>query len=111
GRGSALVEMTCDDPELACDATNLIVRVGTVLAEAIAGTTREGDDAFTPEGTGLRTGRLRKLVGKERLEGLAGVKVALHKRIPIGAGLGGGSSDGARAMLGMDRVWEARLGR
>src|SRR5689334_19875549 len=39
---SPLVQLTCDDPALACDATNLIVRVGTILAEAITGATREG---------------------------------------------------------------------
>src|SRR5438477_4450264 len=62
GKGSPLVQMTCDDPTLACDATNLIVRVGTVLAEAIGGTTREGDDA-------RKSGMLT--AGKERSEGLA----------------------------------------
>ena len=40
-----------------------------------------------------------------------GADIAVTKRIPLGGGLGGGSSDAASVLLGLNRLWETRLSR
>ncbi len=69
--------LTCDDPALPCDATNLVVRAADALR-------RSAD---------------------ENGKALSKIRAQLQKRIPAGGGLGGGSSDAARTLLGLNRMW------
>ncbi|MCP9929497.1 4-(cytidine 5'-diphospho)-2-C-methyl-D-erythritol kinase [Cyanobium sp. AMD-g] len=68
------------------------------------------DNADLPtDGTNLivkAAERLRSRVGLPEL----GVEITLDKRIPIGAGLAGGSSDGAATLVGLDALWGLGLG-
>lgn len=40
-----------------------------------------------------------------------GAHIAVHKRIPMGGGLGGGSSDAATVLLALNRLWRCGLNR
>ena len=79
----APVVLECDMPGLPCDERNLVVRIALAWR-----------DALTHE---------RRLPDAH----LRGLQISLRKRIPMGAGLGGGSSDAARTLLGLNRLWKS----
>jgi 4-diphosphocytidyl-2-C-methyl-D-erythritol kinase len=62
---------------------------------------------FGEENLCLRAARLLQAHARTH----AGAELRLQKRIPVGAGMGGGSSDAATVLLVLNRVWNAGLGR
>ncbi len=73
-------ELTCDDPGVPLDGRNLVTRAAERLWAALG---RSGEPG--------------------------GVAIHLMKHIPMQAGLGGGSSDAASALVALARVWRARM--
>jgi 4-diphosphocytidyl-2-C-methyl-D-erythritol kinase len=66
------------------------------------------DDSSVPGGEENLVVRAARLFQKATKVG-AGVEIALEKKIPHGAGLGGGSSDAAAALVGLNELFETRL--
>jgi 4-diphosphocytidyl-2-C-methyl-D-erythritol kinase len=68
------------------------------------------DDSSLPNGEENLVVQAARLFQKTAKVG-GGIKIALEKRIPHGAGLGGGSSDAATTLLGLNKLFETGLDR
>jgi 4-diphosphocytidyl-2-C-methyl-D-erythritol kinase len=63
--------------------------------------------AGVPEGDDLAVRAARSL--RDAAGVTAGATIRVEKRIPIGGGLGGGSSDAATTLIALNELWGARL--
>ena len=55
--------------------------------------------------------RAAHLLQKTCKAGGRGVRIRLKKKIPSGAGLGGGSGNAAGVLLGLNRLWDLKMSR
>lgn len=69
------------------------------------------DAHYLPTGSGNIAWRAAQMLGT--LSGMnlseAGVKIAITKRIPVAAGLAGGSADAAAVLKGLNQLWRLNL--
>lgn len=68
---------------------------------------RSGDIPGVPPGADLCVRAARAL--RQRTNCPSGVEIALDKRIPLGGGLGGGSSDAASVLVALNELWALGL--
>ena len=80
---SGIIRVRCDAPGVPNDATNLAHRAATQMA-------KQFPEAFSRYG---------------------GVDIEIEKRVPVAAGLAGGSANGVAALVGVDLLWELGLAR
>jgi 4-diphosphocytidyl-2-C-methyl-D-erythritol kinase len=84
-----------------CDLVRLRVRGDGIVRRA-------NDVAGVPEEQDLALRAARRLQAATGTP--LGADIELDKRIPMGAGLGGGSSDAATVLVALDRLWKTGLG-
>jgi 4-diphosphocytidyl-2-C-methyl-D-erythritol kinase len=66
------------------------------------------DHPHVPQDSTNLAYRAAKLM-REKFPGHGGVEISIQKRIPIGAGLAGGSADAAAVLVGLDLMWNLGL--
>lgn len=74
---------------------------------------RTTDVPGVPEASDLtvRAARLLQSAAAARLGKIPGADIAIDKRLPMGGGLGGGSSDAATTLIALNHLWQAGLTR
>lgn len=88
-----------------CDTLHFELRPDGQISREDLGTALPTDDLI------VRAARALQAAGGFPHGAFKGAHIGVHKRIPAQAGLGGGSSDAASALLALNRLWQLGLPR
>lgn len=85
-----------------CDTLDFEIRSDGIIK-------RENEVAGVPEESDLVIRAARLLQGQAELK--LGVNIRLHKRLPMGGGVGGGSSDAATTLMALNHLWRCNFSK
>lgn len=95
-------------PVSLCDRVRLTPDSGGACAVSLTGGTVDLDDLTNRRPEDNLAMRAAALL-KQETGAAAGARIELEKNVPIGGGMGGGSSDAAAVLLGLNRLWNLGL--
>lgn len=78
---SGSIHITCNHDQVPCDSSNLAYRAAALMQQEFP----------------------------DRASQYPGITIQIDKQIPVGAGLAGGSSNGAAVLVGLNQLWDLHL--